>query len=1103
MFLLNDSTHRMLFRHHPRLGHLWIPHLTARIPHEGGGYLVHTNGQGFRSDVEFSPEKGDRPRILFFGDSMTAGDGCSNSERFPEMIGEMLGAEVYNYGLSGSGTDQQLLILEDLARGIQADLVVLCVYVENIARIKAAFRPTLDRLTRREVLAPKPYFVLEDGSLRLCNVPVPLPRPAAEAPEWSAVHRQASLRQNLPGLGWAYNLADKLRKSGRLAGLLKPLLSTDSSDFTPLRALPYRLSGFDPVPDYQDHDSPGCRLMRAICERFFAAAAPCPVLLVPVPMYYHFLHKLPARFQGFFAGLANDRVHVADLASFLRGLPLTKRRRLTFARDAHFSPFGHGRIAELLAAEIRSRGLLPARPAAPTRPRAADGPRRSEYILGLSCFYHNSAACLIKDGRIVAAAEEERFSRVKHDPRFPAAAVNYCLEEAGIPMAEVKAVAYYDNPQLTIERLLRSAAAGGRQARGLWLRAMPAWVGYKLNLPDLIRGLLRYEGPVLQDLHHRSHAASAFFPSPFRRAAILTVDGVGEWSTATIASGSDGGIDMLKEMRFPHSLGLLYSAFTQFTGFKVNSGEYKLMGLAPYGSPMYAAKILEELVDLKPDGSLELNMEYFAFLWEPAMTNARFAELFGGPARRPESPITRREMDIAASIQRVTEEAVLRMAREARRLTGDSRLCLAGGVALNCVANGRLLREGPFEEIWIQPAAGDAGAALGAALDAHHIHFGAPRQVEPNARSPQGGSYLGPGYSRPEIEAFLESYGYPFRALADSERAEAIAAELAQGKVVGHFSGRSEFGPRALGNRSILGDPRNPEMQATLNLKIKFRESFRPFAPTVLRERVAEFFELDADSPYMLLVAPVRPERRLPFRKDPAADVLDLVRIPRSDIPAVTHVDYSARIQTLVREDNPDYYDLIAAFDRRTGCPVVVNTSFNVRGEPIVNTPREAYRCFMRTNMDVLVLGHCILHKEDQPPFPEEPPADPAPNPGPATRLSVRLAAVFDRIFLPRVALHSAGSPTPFPLPFRQSPTLWVDFAGAATSKDVFRFPEPLAEGWKDCRALAAAVVGQWTDPVFARAMLPVVESLLDISRDHAVRGPSVETVPESIYAMF
>ena len=594
-------------------------------------------------------------------------------------------------------------------------------------------------------------------------------------------------------------------------------------------------------------------------------------------------------------------------------------------------------------------------------------------ILGISAFYHDSAAALVVDGEIVAAAQEERFTRKKHDFGFPKHAIDYCLAEADLTPDRLDHVAFYDKPLLKFERLLETYLAYAPAGFRSFCRAMPLWLRQKLHLPrEMDKGLDgAYRGRYVFLGHHESHAASAFFPSPFREAAILTLDGVGEWSTASYGVGRDNRVELHKELRFPHSLGLLYSAFTYFTGFRVNSGEYKLMGLAPYGEPKYADVIREKLLDIKPDGSFRMDMRYFNYCQGLTMTNGRFAKLFGGPPRRPESRLTQREMDLAASVQEVTEEVVLKMIRHLAERTGLPNLVLAGGVALNCVANGKALRDGAFEKLWIQPAAGDAGGALGAALFVWHQLLGNERTAD-GVHDRQGGSLLGPRFGGNEIREFLDRAGAVYTEYDDEAAlADAIAGEIAAEKVVGHMAGRMEFGPRALGNRSILGDARSPKMQSVMNLKIKFRESFRPFAPSVLREHVHEYFDMrpGEDSPYMLLVAPVRADRR---RDGDAAEeeltgIDRLLKIVRSDVPAVTHVDYSARVQTVDPQRHGRYYEILRRFRDKTGCPVVINTSFNIRGEPIVCTPEDAYRCFMATNMDVLVIEDFLLRKEDQP----------------------------------------------------------------------------------------------------------------------------------------
>src|SRR5829696_2872273 len=589
-------------------------------------------------------------------------------------------------------------------------------------------------------------------------------------------------------------------------------------------------------------------------------------------------------------------------------------------------------------------------------------------ILGISAFYHDSAAALVQDGVIVAAAQEERFTRRKHDAAFPTNAVAYCLREVGITAADLDAAVFYEKPLVKADRLIETYLGVAPSGLRSFAMAIPTWLREKNNIPALIRRNLgkEYKGPVLFTEHHESHAASAFFPSPFQEAAIITADGVGEWATTTTGVGEQNRIQLLHEIRFPHSLGMLYSAFTYYTGFRVNSGEYKVMGLAPYGEPKYVYLIYDHLLDLAEDGSFWLNPEYFNYCSGLTMTSERFHKLFGGPPRQPESQLTQKEMDLARSIQVVTEEAMMRMARRAHEETGKTNLCLAGGVALNCVANGRILREGPFKELWIQPAAGDAGGALGAALAVWYQMRGKPR--DNGGRDTMRGALLGPEYTDAEIATYVETVAGVSEQLPDLALAQRVARLLADGKVIGWFRGRMEFGPRALGSRSIIGDARNPRMQSQMNLKIKFRESFRPFAPCVLREHTAEYFNLSCESPYMQLVATVAEDKRLPIPPDKQSLWgIDQLNVQRSVVPAVTHVDYTARIQTVDPERHGLFYTMMDQFYRATGCPVIVNTSFNVRGEPIVCTPEDAYRCFMFTHIDALVMGNHLLLKETQP----------------------------------------------------------------------------------------------------------------------------------------
>ncbi len=1106
----------MLIRYDPDAGHRFVPNLRARVPGGDGGYLMVTNSAGFRSDFEFERERNGRFRILMFGDSYTAGDNVVNADRYSDRLGAELGAEVQNYGVSGTGTDQHLLIHRKFARGVEADLVMVCVQIDSFHRIQVSHRPSVDRLTGRRLLVPKPYFELAGGHLELRHSPVPRERIAEDE---AAAVRTAARQED----GWFRQVHEwysqvpvlkELRHSPLLEGLGSRLITEVK-----------RLRAVHPYPDILSADTPGWRLMEAILRQFVEEVKPLPVVIVPIPTKDFYVVGMEPVYQELFNGLDDPSrgVHVCDVSTRLAGLPYETRQRLSFEAGGHFTPLAHGIVAGDMAAFLRSRGLAPAQPsAAPAASPAPAAPRPSPalparragstWVLGISCFYHNSAAALIRDGEIVAAAEEERFTRVKNDRRFPHNAINYCLEEGGVAPGELAAVAFYDNSALTFERICHSVMAVDRApAEAMWRKIMPSWLRLKLHLPRLIREYLGYDGPVLEGVHHRSHAASCFYPSPFDSAAILTIDGVGEWATASIGRGEGSRVRLLKEMRFPNSLGLLYSAFTYFTGFKVNSGEYKMMGLAPYGEPVYQQRILDEIVDLKADGSVRLNLDYFAFLRESSMTSPKFDELFGGPRRRPESRITRREIDIARSIQAVTEEAMLRMARTAHALTGERKLCLAGGVALNCVANGRLLREGPFEDIWIQPAAGDSGCSLGVALDVWHNYFERDR-TPPAGKAAQGGSYLGPAFHNGEIEGYLETYGYPYRRMTGEERNAFLSSKLAEGKVVGHFAGRLEFGPRSLGSRSILGDARNPEMQASLNLRIKYRESFRPFAPAVLAEHAGDYFELDRDSPYMLLVAPVRASRRLPLDATPAEgdDLLPVVRRLRSDVPAITHVDYSARVQTVRREHHPEFYDLVDRFRRDTGCAVVVNTSFNVRGEPIVCTPQDAYRCFMRTEMDVLALGDCILVKDDQPPWHEgkgeglenEDIATAAPEEQPAELLG-ELSEIFTRDFWPAAGRLRADGEVAVGAKADAVSSTWTDAGEPARLRPLFETPPALATENPDPRRFARALTANWHGREAARALEPVIARLIAAGLAHPVAAEVEEQVSESVYVMF
>ena len=1111
MFLLKQSTHRMLIQHDERVGHRFVPNQFARLTNEAGGYFVKTNSAGFRSDHEFVAERGDKPRILMFGDSYTAGDNVCNADRYSDQLAKLLDCEVFNFGVSGSGTDQHALLHDSYAKGIEADAIVICVQIDSFHRIQTSHRPSVDRVTGKKVRVPKPYFKLSDGELVLHQVPVPIERDEIE----NGAAEQNGKRDDdlLAKIHDVYSMVPGLKQI-RKSALFSDAGSRLITEFK-------RLRGHHPYPDIQSDDTPGWKLMSAILQRFIEQAQPLPVFIFPIPTRDFYLVGMEPMYQPLFESIADpsSSIYVGDVSNSLIKLPYEERLKLSFEQGGHFTPYANRLVAEQMASFIRPRlDCLSA-----TEAKAPDQVEKtpavhvgspSEAILGISAFYHNSAAALIRDGEIVAAAEEERFSRVKNDRRFPNQAINFCLEHAQVSHNDLKAVAFYDDSSLTFERILHSLASTDRESsRRMWNHIVPDWARYKLQFPRIVRESLNYDGLILQGNHHRSHAASCYYPSPFESAAILTIDGVGEWATASIGKGNGADLEILREMNFTDSLGLLYSAFTHFTGFKVNSGEYKMMGLAPYGEPIYTQKILDHIVDLKDDGSVALNMEYFAFLRDVSTTSDKFDELFGGPRRDPESRITRREMDIARSIQEVTEIAVIRMASHARELTGEKNLCLAGGVALNCVANGKLLREGVFDDLWIQPAAGDSGCALGVAFDTWHTYFGKPRGTR-SELSDQGGSYLGPDFSTDEIKSYLDTHGYPYEELADGEREKVLSSALADGKVVGHFSGRLEFGPRSLGARSILGDVRNREMQTTLNLRIKYRESFRPFAPAVLKERAADYFDLEGESPYMLLVAPVREEHRLP--PDPsttldAEDLLPIVRQARSDIPAVTHVDYSARIQTVRREHHAAFYDLIKQFEADTGYGILVNTSFNVRGEPIVCTPYDAYRCFMRTEMDVLALGNCILRKVDQPSWPEgkgaglenedvlavaiENKNDP---------LHRQIDRMFDKSFWPAVEQGTReGMPTILQRKERLADSRWESVDDSVEHGNSFEFDPAFYADPFDPAGLAAAIAGRWRYPADSARFRDVVNQMLEIAARHPLAEDQDAELSESVYVMF
>lgn len=902
---------RQIIQYDAELGHKYVPNQRACLQYGNRNYLIHTDERGFRNALE---KRTGRLRIIFLGDSYTSGYGITNPRRFTELLESEYDCEVVNLAVSGYGVDQQVLAYQKYAHEIEHDIVVFMPLLDDLARACVKARTGLERSTGKDILIPKPYFEYKNGHLELHNVPVPKERIPSEGERFIAV-----------------------RAFGKLTG-----------------------NGLYRYPQYADPNSEEWRITTPLIERLKELAGEKNLLVAPIPMNQSVINKEPSIHLPLFKRFEDEKTFVHDINEALQRKYDYDSESVYLKICGHFSEGGHRIVAEELSKVLAEQyGLQKRRP----------GPssKRPSYVLGISCFYHDSAACLIKDGAVIAAAQEERFTRVKHDKSFPLNALNYCLETAYIGINELEAIVYYDYETWTIERVLHNVLNIGENGQALWDTAKKS-LYRKLKLPKIIRNKTGYQGAIFKTQHHVSHAAGAYYPSPFDDAAILIIDGVGEWACTTIAKGKGNRIEVLKQQFFPHSLGLLYSAFTFFTGFKVNSGEYKLMGLAPYGKPIYYDRIVEKLVTIRDDGSIRLSLEYFSFQEGTQMTNDKFAELFDGPPREREARITKREMDLAASIQKVTEEVVAKMANHAYQLTRSENLVLAGGVALNCVANGHLFDSTPFKDFYFQPAAGDAGAAEGCALSWYlENHQNASKAV-----SEQPSALLGPAFSSSEILAFLQSKDYVFHPFEKGQRGETIARFLYDNQIVGHFDGRMEFGPRALGARSVLANPLNPEMQSKLNLKIKYRESFRPFAPIYKENRTREYFDFDRPSPYMLVVRQVNKNLLRQQEKMEGEDMIGIINQLRSELPAITHVDNSARLQSVNPEQNHRIYDILDHFEQLSGKGVLINTSFNVRGEPIVCNPSDAYRCFMRTEMDILVLGDFYLLKPEQPVFQEE-----------------------------------------------------------------------------------------------------------------------------------
>jgi len=931
--LAKQLTHKTLIRYDENIGHLFVPNVVMREPYSEKPYYVKTNKQGFRANFDYKENKDvNELRIAFIGDSYTAGVGVANEMRFSDIVSKAFAAKSYNWGLTQSGVDQQYLIYKDIASKFEHDVLVISPHIIDIYRNLMPARVSIEGQTGREILVPKPYFTLENNKLVRHNYPVPMERKIVKG---------------------FYGKENMVNPNGFIKKLFhKYVPKRIKEELLKIKAVEHR--------GYETENDPRWILMRSLLEAIIEKAGNIPIILAPLPYYQ--TYKNP-KYKNRFINLAKkyENVTFVDILEKFKTIPNSEK--LFYTKDAHYSELGNQLVADEIIRVINKKRILKIKQQADEKIVPA---KKSSYILGISAFYHDSACALLKDGQIIAAAQEERFSRVKNDSRFPVSAINYCLEEARINVDDLESIAFYDSPFSTLERIIASQIAVYPKGGVIWKELFPKWVQTKMHIPDIIRSELNFKGKLQMTMHHLSHAASAFYPSPFSKSAILTIDGVGEWATATIGMGVDNDIKILKEMNFPHSVGLLYSAFTFYAGFKVNEGEYKLMGLAPYGEPTYVDLIKKEIVTINDDGSIKLNMTYFGYQEELCMINEKFESLFGGPARKNEEDITKKFRDIAKSIQVVTEEIVIKMAKYAKEITGADYLCLAGGVALNCVANGKILQENIFKDIWIQPAAGDSGGALGAALAVYYKNIQSKGITTLPKISQQKTSCFGPSFSDDEIKAHLDSFGYKYTYLSPTERNKVVANYLSEGKIVGHFLGGMEYGPRALGARSILGDPRSEVTQSSLNLKIKFRESFRPFAPSVLEQDATKYFQLNNPSPYMLIVAQVNEDRCIANSDEYKNDLFEIVNEKRSDLPAITHVDYSARVQTVNQEVSPVYYDLINEFKKITNYGVIINTSFNVNGEPIVCTPKEAVKCFMNTDMDALVLNNFFLLKPDQ-----------------------------------------------------------------------------------------------------------------------------------------
>lgn len=915
------SNYRQIIQYDKDLGHKYVEKSKSRVKYGNDAYFIETDQFGFRNST--SKVKSDFT-ILVLGDSFAAGDGVCNKHRFSDLIQNELDCNVVNLAVSGYGVDQQLLAYEKYGDHIDHDIVLFVPHLDDLKRNLLSKREGIDQSTKKPISIPKPYFEIDKEKLVIKNVPVP--------------------RERI--------------QLGTENTELDTSFINRVSNYANRRVLKKHV-----YPEFSDANSKEWILMKLIMERLFVKTNGKPVLIAPIPYYVSVTYKEKPKYLDVLRNFNFKNLNIADINTCLVNNFDIDNNEIFLTLCGHFTHKGNKIIANELIKQLKKNYNLKSR----KEPIKFKQVNNNNYVLGISCFYHDSAAALIADGKVVAAAQEERFTRVKHDKSFPYNAIHYCMEEAGILTNQLNAVVYYDFETWTIERVLHNSLAIEDKIKGdeFWKMAQKS-LYKKLRLNKIIKERLNYTKEIFKVQHHVSHAAGAYYPSSFNDAAILVLDGVGEWACSSIGIGEGNKIKILKQQNYPHSLGLLYSAFTYFCGFKVNSGEYKLMGLAPYGKPIYAELIMDKLITIHSDGSIFLNMKYFSFLEGDKMTNENFAKLFGGAERSRESDIARREMDLASSIQYVTEKIVIKMANHAYELTGKRNLVMSGGVALNCVSNGKLFENTPFEEFYFQPASGDAGGALGCALQWYYENHNTSAIIaEPNA-------LLGPQFTNEEVLAFLNTKGVKYHVFDDGFRGNKIANLIFKKKIIGHFDGRMEFGPRALGNRSIIANPLDVEMQSKLNLKIKFRESFRPFAPIYAEDKTQEYFDFDRPSPYMLIVRNVK-QSLLVEQEDLNSDnMIDIVNQKRSELPAITHVDNSARLQSVNKKDNPRFYEILSEFEKLSGKAVLINTSFNVRGEPIVCTLHDAYRCFMRTNMDILVLNDFFLIKEEQPEWQED-----------------------------------------------------------------------------------------------------------------------------------